>query len=92
MKVTLRYTSQLAAAVGRSEESLELPDGTFLIDLLENLADAHGPEFAKFVMSAEGVPVRTLVVAVNGSQVDLKEKIALEAGSEVILITPMSGG
>ena len=92
MKVTLRYTSQLAAAAGRSEESLELPDGTLLVDLLENLADANGPEFAKFVMSAEGVPVTTLVVAVNGSQVDLEEKIALEAGSEVILITPMSGG
>ena len=43
-------------------------------------------------MRAEGVPVTTLVVAVNGSQVDLEEKIALEAGSEVILITPMSGG
>jgi len=92
MKITLRYTSQLATAAGTSEEINEVPDGVGLLELLENLSMEHGPEFSKFVVNDEGKPVTTLVVAVNGTQVDLSKEVSLEAGSEVILITPMSGG
>ena len=49
-------------------------------------------DFSKFVMNEEGNPITTLVVAVNGTQVDPGDKISLKEGSEVILITPMSGG
>ena len=92
MKITLRYTSQLATAAGTSEEIHEVPDGFGLLELLGNLSMEHGPEFSKFVVNDEGKPVTTLVVAVNGTQVDLGKEVSLEAGSEVILITPMSGG
>jgi len=44
------------------------------------------------VVNDDGNLVSTLVVAVNGTQVDLSKEVSLEAGSEVILITPMSGG
>ena len=60
--------------------------------LLGNLSIEHGPEFSKFVVNDEGKPITTLVVAVNGTQVDLGKEVSLKAGSEVILITPMSGG
>ena len=92
MKITLRYTSQLATAAGTSEEIHEVPDGFGLLELLGNLSMEHGPEFSKFVVNEEGKPVTTLVVAVNGTQVDLGKEVSLEASSEVILITPMSGG
>jgi len=92
MKITLRYTSQLATAAGRSEEIVEVPKGTLLVDLLGTLAGNHGSEFSKFVLNDEGTPVTTLVVAVNGTQVDLGKVIPLETEAEVILITPMSGG
>ena len=92
MKITLRYTSQLATAAGRSEEIVEVPEGTLLVELLGILAGNHGSEFAKFVLNDGGTPVTTLVVAVNGAQVDLGKDIPLESGAEVILITPMSGG
>jgi MoaD family protein len=92
MKITLRYTSQLATVAGTSEETVEVSDGTLLVELLGNLAERYGPEFSKFALNDEGNPVTTLVVAVNGTQVDLGEDISLETGAEVILITPMSGG
>lgn len=92
MKITLRYTSQLATAAGRSEETVEVPEGTLLVELLGKLAGNHGPEFSKFALNEGGTPVTTLVVAVNGTQVDLGDEISLEADSEVTLITPMSGG
>jgi molybdopterin converting factor small subunit len=92
MKITLRYTSQLATAAGTSEEDIDVADGIGLVELLGNLSIEHGPEFSKFVVNDDGNPVTTLVVAVNGTQVDLSKEVSLEAGSEVILITPMSGG
>ena len=92
MKITLRYTSQLATAAGTSEEDIEVADGIGLVELLGNLSIEHGPEFSKFVVNDDGTPVATLVVAVNDTQVDLRNDLSLEDNSEVILITPMSGG
>jgi len=92
MKVTFRYTSQLAAAVGASEEILETESGSALLGLLRDLAAKHGSDFAKFVVDADGNVVSTLVVAVNGSQVSVEELVSLDSNSEVMLITPMSGG
>ena len=92
MKITLRYTSQLATAAGTSEEDIEVADGIGLVELLGNLSKEHGPEFSKFVVNDDGTPVATLVVAVNDTQVDLRNDLSLEDESEVILITPMSGG
>ena len=92
MKVTFRYTSQLAAAAGTSEEILETESGSALLGLLRDLAAKHGPDFAKFVVDDDGNVVSTLVVAVNGSQVSVEELVSLDSNSEVMLITPMSGG
>ena len=92
MKITLRYTSQLATAAGTSEEDIEVADGIGLVELLGNLSKEHGPEFSKFVVNDDGTPVATLVVGVNDTQVDLRNDLSLEDNSEVILITSMSGG
>ncbi|MBG30029.1 MAG: hypothetical protein CMI31_08515 [Opitutae bacterium] len=92
MKVTFRYTSQLATAAGSSEEVVETESGSALLGLLRDLADKHGPDFAKFVVDVDGNVVSTLVMAVNGTQVSVEELISLDSDSEVMLITPMSGG
>jgi molybdopterin converting factor small subunit len=92
MRITFRYTSQLATAAGTSEEAINIANGTVLVEMLRNLSEQHGPEFSKFVVNDDGHPVPTLVVAVNGTQVDLRDDVSLEDESEVILITPMSGG
>jgi molybdopterin converting factor small subunit len=92
MKITFRYTSQLSTAAGTSEETLEFPDGMSLVDLLAKVCMKHGSEFSKFVLNEEGSLVRTLVVALDGDQVDLSKDPCVESGSEVYLITPMSGG
>jgi MoaD family protein len=92
MRITFRYTSQLSAAAGASEEVIDVDEGTELMEILENLSEKHGPEFSKFVVDDDGNSVPTLVIAVNGTQVDPDKEVSLEAGSEVILITPMSGG
>jgi len=92
VKVTFRYTSQLATAAGASEEIVETESGSALLGLLRDLASKNGPDFAKFVVDSDGNVASTLVVAVNGTQVSVEELVSLDPDSEVMLITPMSGG
>jgi molybdopterin converting factor small subunit len=92
MQVTFRYTSQLASAAGASEEVVEVEKGSALVSLLRDLAAKHDTEFSKFVVDKDGNVAPTLVVAVNGSQVSFEELVSLDDDSEVMLITPMSGG
>ena len=92
MKVTFRYTSQLATAAGLSVEVVETESGSALIGLLRDLAAKHGPDFSRFVVDGDGNVVPTLVVAVDGSQVSVEELVSLDSDAEVMLITPMSGG
>ena len=92
MQITFRYTSQLATAAGAAEEMVEVEKGSSLTGLLRDLAAKHDTDFAKFVVDKEGKVAPTLVVAVNGSQVSFEEQVSLDKDSEVMLITPMSGG
>ena len=92
MNATFRYTSQLATAAGTSVESMVVEESSDLLGMLRDLSAKHGPDFSKFVVDADGNAVSSLVVAVNGIQVSLEEPVRVESGTEVMLITPMSGG
>jgi MoaE-MoaD fusion protein len=76
MEVTVRLFAVLRERAGQPELTLELPDGARVGDAL---AELHG--------LAEGVP---LVMAVNREYAD--EERVLDAGDELALIPPVSGG
>ena len=76
MHVTVRLFAQLRERAGRSHVELELPDGAVVRDAIAAVGDV-----------AAGVPV---VMAVNREYAD--EGSALEAGDELALIPPVSGG
>jgi MoaE-MoaD fusion protein len=76
MEVTVRLFAMLRERAGQPELTLELPDGARVCDAL---AELHG--------LAEGVP---LVMAVNREYAD--EERVLDAGDELALIPPVSGG
>ena len=76
MEVTVRLFAMLRERAGASEVTLELPDGARVRDALAEL----GP-------IAEGLP---LVMAVNREYA--KEDQPLDAGDELALIPPVSGG
>jgi MoaE-MoaD fusion protein len=76
MEVTVRLFAMLRERAGASEVTLELPEGARVSDALAEL----GP-------IAEGLP---LVMAVNREYA--KEDQPLDAGDELALIPPVSGG
>ncbi len=76
MKVTVRLFATLRERAGASELLLELPDGARVRDALDALGEFAG-----------GLP---LVMAVNREYA--RDDRVLEAGDEVALIPPVSGG
>jgi MoaE-MoaD fusion protein len=76
MVVRVRLFAQLRERAGTSELELELPEGARVRDVLESLSGL-----------AEGIP---LVMAVNREYAS--EDDVLDAGDELALIPPVSGG
>ena len=76
MEVTVRLFAMLRERAGASQVTLELPEGARVSDALAELSDI-----------AEGLP---LVMAVNREYA--KEDHPLDAGDELALIPPVSGG
>jgi molybdopterin synthase catalytic subunit len=76
MQVTVRLFAMLRERAGAPEVTLELPDGARVSDALDSLAGL-----------AEGIP---LVMAVNREYAEADH--VLDAGDELALIPPVSGG
>lgn len=93
MKLHVHYTAQLRAAVGRSEEEVELPDGSSLADLLLRLAEQYCD--ARPHLATECGSLRpSLLVVVNNIAVPLREAAdrELQPGDVVMLLPPIAGG
>ncbi|MHA2620555.1 MAG: molybdopterin converting factor subunit 1 [bacterium JZ-2024 1] len=80
MKITVRYFGIASEIAGTREQTLEVPDGTRLSDLREQI-------FREFPRLAE--MESALLFAVDAEVVDEAE---LRHGSEVAILPPVSGG
>ena len=93
MDVTFSYTGQLANLAGVSEESISPDAGTELISVVRGIAEKHGSAFSDLILTEEGDFRRTLLVIVDGEQLDGdRESFPLEAAKNVVLMTPIAGG
>lgn len=89
MKVTVAYTTQLKAALGKSEQTLSVETGATVQDAIEELAKVHADAFTQFVLS-EGQLLPSILLSVNDRQVDATEPLA--DGDVITLLSAISGG
>jgi len=83
MRVRIRYLAAVADYTGKSEEELELEEGSTLGDLLELLRE----KYPKIRDMERRFP---LLVLRNG--LNAKESSRLEDGDRIALLPPVSGG
>ena len=85
--------AQLRAAVGRTEEEVELRDGNSLAELLNQLANTHSAARSHFVTET-GHARPSLLIVVNDAAVPAREATATALHSEdvVTLLPPIAGG
>ena len=81
MRVRVLYFGIVRERIGQREETIELPAGSSVEDLLRTLAGRH---------AAFAAGVASLRVAVNEEYVD--SETALSENDEVAIIPPVSGG
>jgi MoaD family protein len=93
MIVHVRYTAQLRAAAGLTEEAVELAPGSSVADLLRHLAGRHSQAAAHLLVSPAQVRPSLLVV-VNEGAVPARQTAAtaLHDGDVILLLPPIAGG
>ena len=91
MKVAVRYMAQLRQAAGVATEEVELNGGEKPAALLHLLAERHGEELRRLLLTADGKPQATLLVFVGDDQADVAQT-TLRDGDEVTLLSPIAGG
>ncbi|HUS77885.1 MAG TPA: molybdopterin converting factor subunit 1 [Patescibacteria group bacterium] len=80
MKVTVIYFASIAEIVGMTRETLDLPEGSSVEDLIVKVGEAH----------AELASVERMLVAMNGEYVEPQTELG--EGDEAALFPPVSGG
>ena len=94
MRLRVQYTAQLRAVIGRSEEEIELPEGSNLAELLVYLASELYREAAPYFLTSGGELQPSLLVAVNKGAVSPRDAhaVLVNAGDVVTLLPPIAGG
>jgi len=90
MDIKVAFTTQLKAALGKSEESVTLESGATVQDVISSLATVYPDEFNQLVLSADGQLVPSILLSVNDQQVDVTA--GLSDGDTLTLLAAISGG
>ncbi len=93
MTIQLNYRGQLAIAAKGSTEEINPRPGTPVADLIRAAAARHGEEFSKLILAADGTGRSTLLIALDGEQIQDPEETKLPEGArELTLLPPIAGG
>ncbi len=93
MELTFSYTGQLANLAGISEESISLDAGAELLSVVREIAENRGPSFSDLILDEDGHFRRTLLVIIDGEQLDGdRESYQLDTVKNIVLMTPIAGG
>ena len=93
MDINFSYTGQLANLAGISEETVSPDAGTDLGTVVGKIASNHGDAFSELILDDDGKLRRTLLVIVDGEQLDGdRESFLLDGAKNIVLMTPIAGG
>ena len=92
MQVTVEFTAQIRRAAGVSQEQVEVLDGSTVADLIIQIANQHGDDLKRLLVTDNGSPQPTLLAFVRDQQVRWAEPDVLQPADVVTLLSPISGG
>jgi MoaD family protein len=92
MKVTLSFFGQIRKVTVLEKETLELPEGSNLLQAIAALTDSYGQDFSNIV-SGDGGGVRSsIILLLNGVPANRDCSSALSDGDSVSLLSAVAGG
>lgn len=94
MEVELRYYAMVRDSSGKRSETLSLPGGATVMDLVNHLIGLYGDRFRGYVFDDEGMLIDYLMFSVN--DVDVRSldgfDTVLRDGDRVLVMPPIGGG
>ena len=93
MHIEIEYVAQMRnAAGGTARETVALPTGATLQDLLKDAVERHGEQLTTLLLDETGTPRSSTLVFVGEEQVDWDNPPELTDSSKVTLLAPLAGG
>ena len=92
MTIQLNYRGQLAIAARNPSEEINPRPGTPVADLIRAAAARHGEEFSKLILAADGSFRSTLLIALDGDQIQNLEQVHLPEGAKELTLLPLIAG
>lgn len=92
MRIKLHYAAQIASAVGRQEEAIELPAASTAADALAALHAARNEALQRLVFAGDGTVLPAVIVCLNNRQLQSLHDATLADGDELLLFSAISGG
>ncbi len=90
----MRYYAMVRDAAGKRDETLSLPEGATVMDLINHLTGLYGNRFSGYVYDSEGRLLDYLMFSVN--EVDVRSlhgyDTVLMDGDRVFVMPPIGGG
>ena len=92
IRIDVSYTSQIRAILGIAHETVELPAGTTLEEVLSHVISRHAQALQGSLVDANGDLSPTVMVCVGDEQVPLGVTHPMSDGDHVTLLSAISGG
>ena len=89
MDVTVAFTTQLKAALGKSEQTITLDEGATVGQAIQALSAIYPDEFSRLVL-AGGTLMPSILLSVHDGQVP--EDAEIFDGDTITLLSAISGG
>jgi len=94
LEVELRYYAMVRDAAGKRAETLSLPEGATVIDLIDRLVGLYGDQLKGYLYDGDGGLLDYLLFSVNESDIRSLDgyETVLRDGDRVLVMPPIGGG
>lgn len=94
MEVELRYYAMVRDAAGKRAETLSLPEGATVMDLIDRLVGLYGEQLRGYLFDEDGALRDYLIFSVNEQDIRSLDgyETVLRDGDRVLVMPPIGGG
>lgn len=92
MNVTVTYETQLKRATGATAETVDVPHGSSIVDVIQAVVQRHDDQVSGMLLGSDGNVRPSILIFLGEEQISPDATRKLTDGDTVTLMSPISGG